>query len=167
MRQFILILVVVVFFCVNANSQYYQAFQVGGYSNVQLDLNLDSITAKLDSISPFRFSIETTKNGIKLTNTKGCAFKELTFSLFEGDTQAIDQFGMRELNKKGKIIKTKKVKDDNLASFVLTITKVKEGEFVLKGIEGTDWLRLGVSCRDICYPIINQSGVRFIEPECF
>jgi hypothetical protein len=80
----------------------------------------------------------------------------LIFSLKEGQTQEINQYGMRKLN-------DKVTKDENLASFRITITKAKE-EFVLQGFDGTSWKELRFSCKKKeCRPIIDQNGVRFAE----
>ena len=102
-----------------------------------------SVSAQTESVletSKFLLLIENTKDGIKLTSRKGCAFKELSFSLKIGQTQEIDQFGMRTPNDK-----VCEVKDDNLASFSFRITKM-EGDFTpavsLEGIEGTSWKKI-------------------------
>ena len=90
--------------------------------------------------STFQLLIENTKDGIKLTSKQGCAFKELTFLLKEGQTQEIDQFGMR-----GASDKVKAINDDDLASFCFTITKIRSGtalEVTLGGIEGVAWKKL-------------------------
>jgi len=90
--------------------------------------------------SKFLILIENTEDGIKLTGKQGCAFKELSFLLKKGQTQEIDQFGMRDENDNVRV-----VKDDNLASFRFKITKKNDGSFLdvaLEGIEGTTWKKL-------------------------
>ena len=118
MKKFFLILVAVMCFSISINAQ----------------------TESVLEASKFLLLIENTKDGIKLTSSKGCAFKELSFSLKKGQTQEIDQFGMRDANDEVKV-----AKDDNLASFRFKITKVSDGsglDVVLEGIEGTSWKRL-------------------------
>ena len=90
--------------------------------------------------SKFVILIEKTEDGIKLTSKQGCAFKELTFLLKKGQTQEIDQFGMRDTNDNVRVNK-----DDSLASFRFKITKMSDGPFLeiaLEGIEGTTWEKL-------------------------
>jgi multidrug efflux pump subunit AcrA (membrane-fusion protein) len=110
--------------------------------------------------STFLLLIENTENGIKLTNRQGCAFKELTFSLKAGQTQEIDQFGMRNMD-------DKVIKDANLASFRFRITKL-ESEFplavALEGIEGTAWKKLSFSIPDNSQ-LIDQNGMLSETPE--
>ena len=101
--------------------------------------------------SKFVLLVENTENGIKFTSTQGCAFKELTFSLKEGQTQEIDQNGMRDTN-------DKVVKDDNLASFRFTIKKIKGG-LAFEGIEGTAWSKLSFSCQINASQLIDQNGM--------
>ena len=118
MRELFLIVVAVIFFGKSVNAQTESALEA----------------------SNFLILVENTKNGIKLTSRHGCAFKELSFSLKKGQTQEIDQFGMRTANENVRV-----VKDDNLASFRFTITKVNNGpalDVVLEGIEGTSWKKL-------------------------
>ncbi|RYG03760.1 MAG: hypothetical protein EOO07_31585 [Chitinophagaceae bacterium] len=43
----------------------------------------------------FSFLIETTKDGLKLTSKGGTAWKELSFSINNDKTQAIDQYAGR------------------------------------------------------------------------
>jgi len=101
--------------------------------------------------STFLLIIENTTNGIKITSTKGCAFKELAFPLQEGQTQEIDQFGMRNPNDKVD-------EDDALASFRIAIQKTKSG-LALEGIEGTSFKKLSFSCRVGRRQLINQNGM--------
>ena len=119
-----------------------------------------SVNAQTESAleaSKFLIVVENTKDGIKLTSRKGCAFKELFFSLKVGQTQEIDQFGMRNPNDK-----VSEVKDDNLASFRFRITKM-ESDFPLavslEGIEGTSWKELSF-CIPKSSQLIDENGMR-------
>ena len=121
MKKFFLILVAVICFGKFANAQTESVFEA----------------------SNFLLLIENTKDGIKLTSGKGCAFKELSFSLKKGQTQEIDQFGMRNANDKVRV-----VNDENLASFRFSITKRNDGpalDVAFEGIEGTTWTKLSFS----------------------
>jgi len=101
--------------------------------------------------SDFLLLIENTEMGIKLTGVNGCAFKELAFSLEEGQTQEIDQYGMKNANEEA-------VKDDNLASFRFTIRKTGNG-LALEGIEGTAWTELSFSMTENGQ-LIDQNGMK-------
>ena len=134
MKKFILILVA--------------AICIGKFANAQTE----SVSEK----SSFLLLIENTKDGIKLTSRKGCAFKELSFSLKKGQTQEIDQFGMRDANDEVRI-----VNDDNLASFRFTITKKNDGsnlDVAFEGIEGTTWKKLSFVIPDGSQ-LIDQNGM--------
>src|SRR5690606_40051506 len=63
----------------------------------------------------FKIIVEKTENGIKLQCVKGCAWKELSFKLNDYQPQAINEFGMSELDK------TQSKQDINLADFLFTI----------------------------------------------
>ena len=53
---------------------------------------------KEEKLADFLFTIAKTENGIKLKGIVGTAWTELNFSLAENKKQAIDQFGMTNLN---------------------------------------------------------------------
>ena len=53
---------------------------------------------KDEKLADFLFTIAKTENGIKLKGIEGTAWTELNFSLAENKKQAIDQFGMTNLN---------------------------------------------------------------------
>lgn len=129
MKKIFLILAVVLYLGINANAQ----------------TESDSTSSK------FLLLIENTEDGIKITSSKGCAFKELTFSLKEGQIQEIDQFGIRCSD-------DEIVKDDNLTLFRFTIKKV-EGGLSFEGIDGTTWKKLSFSCPINCSQLIDQNGM--------
>ena len=126
MKKYLLILVAVVCFGINVNAQ-------------------------TERESKFLLLIENTENGIKITSSKGTAFTELTFSLREGQTQEIDQFGMRSAEDEIR-------KDDNLASFRMTIRRTKEALY-LEGIEETAFKKLSFSCPICSKQLIDQNGM--------
>ena len=101
----------------------------------------------------FLILVETTDEGLKLTGQQGCAWKELTFSIKQDNSQAIDQYGMTSLN--GGNPKENK----NLSNFLFIIEKTKEG-INLKGKRGTAWLNLTFSCpKGRCYQYIDFNGM--------
>lgn len=116
--------------------------------------SLSSVFSKSEETEKTKFLIllEKTKDGIKLSGVQGCAFKELSFSLKDYNSQAIDQFGMSSLKR------DKPEKDNNLANFLFTIKKTKEG-FSLEGIEGSTWKNLSFNCSGTCRQFIDQNGM--------
>jgi len=104
-------------------------------------------------LSKFVILVETTNDGIKLTNIEGSAFKELAFSLTTNKKQCVDQYGMSSVKKH------KSVNDDNFANFIFKIKKTKKG-IKLEGIEGTAWKNLSFSCPNgVCHQYIDQNGM--------
>ena len=55
-----------------------------------------------------------------MTCENGCAWKELTYSFNDDKPQAIDEYGMTELNKNSSD------KDSNLTDFLFTLTKQRK-----------------------------------------
>ena len=103
----------------------------------------------------FLLLFENTENGVKISSNEGCAFKELTLTLKEGEIQEIDQWGMRHSN-------DKVCKDANLAKFRITVKKVENG-LVLSGIEGTTWEKLYLNLPINGSQWIDQNGMRSLE----
>ena len=102
-------------------------------------------------LSDFEILVENTDDGLKLISRGGSAWTELTFSLREGDEQAVDEYGMTEI---GKV--TSKENSD-LSNFLFTVTK-KDEKVVLKGIEGTSWIELFFTLREDHKVTIDQHG---------
>ena len=107
---------------------------------------------KSDDLKNFKVVVEKTDNGIKMQSLEGSAWIDLSFSINNDRPQAIDEYGMAELNK------ISSDKDSNLADFLFTITKTENG-IVLKGIEGTAWTELKFSLADNKKQAINQYGM--------
>ena len=107
---------------------------------------------KSDDLKNFKVVVEKTDNGIKMQSVEGSAWIDLSFSINNDRPQAIDEYGMAELNK------ISSDKDSNLADFLFTITKTENG-IVLKGIEGTAWTELKFSLADNKKQAINQYGM--------
>lgn len=107
---------------------------------------------KSTDLKDFKIVVEKTENGLKMESLKGSAWTELTFSINNDRPQAIDEWGMTDLDK----VSTNK--DSNLADFLFTITKTEDG-IVLKGIEGTAWSDLSFSLSENERQAIDQFGM--------
>jgi hypothetical protein len=107
---------------------------------------------KSTDLKDFKIVIEKTKNGIKMQSFKGSAWINLTFSINNNSTQAIDEYGMTTLDQ------ISSEKDVNLADFLFTISKTENG-IALKGIEGTAWTDLSFSLSENGKQEINQFGM--------
>ena len=104
----------------------------------------------------FKIIVEKTDSGIKLQAAEGCAWIDLSFSYNTDKPQAINEYGMTNLNK------TSSEKEPNLADFLFTISKTENG-IALKGIEGTAWIDLSFSLLENKKQAINQFGMTTLE----
>lgn len=111
---------------------------------------------KKTELKDFKIIIEKTGNGIKMKSEKGSAWINLSFSLNNYRAQAVDEYGMTEFKS------VSKNKDENLADFLFTITKTKNG-IELKGIEGTAWTELKFSIAENKKQVINQLGITSLK----
>jgi len=114
--------------------------------------NLIAQEKKSTDLKDFKVVVERTENGIKMQSIEGSAWLNLTFSINNYQTQAIDEYGMTELNK------ISSNKDSNLADFLFIISKTENG-IVLKGIEGTAWTDLTFSLAENGKQAIDQFGM--------
>jgi hypothetical protein len=103
-------------------------------------------------LKEFKITIERTDNGLKMQSDKGSAWIDLSFSLAENEPQAIDEYGMTQLDK----VSTNK--DPKLADYLFKITKTKDG-ITLMGIEGTAWKELSFSLKKNGRQAIDQFGM--------
>ena len=71
---------------------------------------------KSTDLKDFKVVVEKTENGIKMQSVKGSAWIDLSFSLNNDQSQAIDEYGMTELDK------ISSDKDAKLADFLFTIS---------------------------------------------
>ncbi len=106
---------------------------------------------KID-LKDFKVIVEKTENGIKMQSVQGSAWTDLMFSINNDQPQAINEYGMTELDKRSS------KKDSNLTPFLFTITKTENG-IVLKGIEGTAWTDLSFSLQENGKQAIDQFGM--------
>ena len=114
--------------------------------------NLLAQEKKSTDLKDFKVVVERTEIGIKMQSIEGSAQLNLTFSINNYQPQAIDEYGMTELNK------ISSNKDSNLADFLFTISKTENG-IVLKGIEGTAWTDLSFSLAENGKQAIDQFGM--------
>ena len=111
---------------------------------------------KSNDLKNFKVVVEKTDKGIKMQSIEGSAWIDLSFSINNDRPQAIDEYGMTELNK------ISSDKDSNLADFLFTITKT-ENRIILKGIEGTAWTDLSFSLLENGKQAINQFGMTILN----
>jgi len=107
---------------------------------------------KSNDLKSFKVVVEKTDDGIKMQSIDGSAWIDLAFSINKDRPQAIDEYGMTDLNK------VSSEKDSNLADFLFTITKTENG-IVIKGIEGTAWTDLRFSLAENGKQAIDQFGM--------
>jgi hypothetical protein len=106
---------------------------------------------KSEDLKDFKIVIEKTPTGIKMQSIKGSAWLDLTYSNNDMP-QAIDQFGMTELNSASSDT------DSTLTDFLFIITKSERG-IVLKGIKGTAWADLSFTLDENEKQAIDQFGM--------
>lgn len=107
---------------------------------------------KSTDLKDFKVVVEKTENGIKMQGIKGSAWLDLSFSLKNDRPQAIDEYGMAELDK------VSSDKNSDLADFLFTVTKTEKG-IVLIGIEGTAWTNLSFTLPENGKQAIDQYGM--------
>lgn len=99
-----------------------------------------------------KITIEKTDNGLKMHSSEGSAWINLSFNLVYDKPQAIDEYGMTQLDK------VSSNKDSKLADYLFTITKTKDG-ISLSGIEGTAWKELSFTLSENGKQMIDQFGM--------
>jgi len=107
---------------------------------------------KSADLKNFKVVLDKTENGIKMRSVESSAWIDLSFSLNNDRPQAIDEYGMTDLDK------VSSNKDSNLADFLFTVTKTENG-IELKGIEGTAWTDLSFSLAEKGKQAIDQNGM--------
>lgn len=118
-----------------------------------INFELSAQETQTSDLKKFKIVIEKTDNGVKMLSLQGSAWRDLTFNIKNDQSQAIDEFGMTELDKNST------EKDLKLADFLFTITKTEKG-IVLKGIEGTAWTDLSFSLGNNERQAIDQLGMK-------
>lgn len=103
--------------------------------------------------SDFVLSLKTNNNKIILECEKGCAWKDLTYTLIKGDEiKVVDEYGVGSLNK------VSGNKTATLANFLFKIEKTKQG-LKLKGIQGTAWVELSFTLAENRFQKIDNLGM--------
>jgi hypothetical protein len=105
-------------------------------------------------VAGFSISIETTLDGLRLDCITGCAFTELTFTLKEGSSQMVDQYGMHVKDRERPV-------DSSVADFLFNITHEEEG-LHFEGLKGTAWTYLTGHCGpdEKCQMRIDEHGIK-------
>ncbi len=112
---------------------------------------------KSGDLQDFKLVVENTKTGFNMQSIEGTAWKNLSFNLSNDQAQAIDEYGMTDLEQ------VNPKKDTNLADFLFSITKTNKG-VELKGIEGTAWETLSMALSfDGEKFIVDQFGIKTIQ----
>lgn len=86
-------------------------------------------------LKPFKITIENNGDRIKMYSSQGSAWVDLSFPIEGNKEQAINQFGMTELNE------SISNKDTKFANYLFVISRTKDG-VKLRGLEGTAWKEL-------------------------
>ncbi len=111
---------------------------------------------KSSGLKDFKVVVEKTENGIKMQGIEGSAWIDLSFSINNDRPQAIDEYGMTNLDK------ISPNKNSDLADFLFTIATTKNG-MVLKGVEGTAWTDLSFSLNENGKRAIDQFGMTSLD----
>jgi len=119
-----------------------------------LTLGFSSIAQDESSsdLKDFKITIEKTDKELKMKSSDGSAWIDLSFNLANNKPQAIDEYGMTQLEK------VSTYKDPKLADYLFTITKTKDG-IILTGIEGTAWKELSFPLTKNGKQVIDQFGM--------
>ncbi|MDX1279280.1 MULTISPECIES: hypothetical protein [Flavobacteriaceae] len=110
------------------------------------------VEEKTADLKDFKVIVTKTDDGIKLQSVTGSAWIDLAFRINHNQEQAIDEYGMTELNK----VSSEKNKD--LADYLFTISKT-ENKIMLKGVEGTAWTELSFYLDKDGKQAFNQFGM--------
>lgn len=106
-------------------------------------------------LKDFIIIIEETEDGLMMRGAKGCAWINLSFSLKEYVPQAVDEFGMTELEDSSDTA-------PELADFLFKIIKTENG-ITIKGLKGTAWSELKSSLNKNEKVVITQTGVTSLD----
>lgn len=102
-------------------------------------------------LNQFKLRMEKTDKGIEIHSLEGSAWSNLSFSLSDNQQQAVDEYGMAELDKSTG-------NDPKLADFLFTISESKN-RVILKGIQGTAWKELSFTLSRGQEQTIDQLGM--------
>lgn len=106
-----------------------------------------------EDLAEFLILTQSTKNTVILTCEKGCEWKELTFNLEAGQSQAVDQRGLTTPRTARHGVKSP------ASPFLFNITRTNNG-LSLEGKRGTAWTDLSFTCDfNRCNQYISQTGM--------
>tara|TARA_R110001632_G_scaffold107700_6_gene217419 strand:+ start:3171 stop:3596 length:426 start_codon:yes stop_codon:yes gene_type:complete len=132
---------------------YIVGFLIIGAITLYLGSSFTNQKKRSTESSTFVISIKTNGNEIIMKSEKGCAWKELTYTLIQGDKiKVVDEYGVSALNN------VSENKDASLTDFLFKIEKTKQG-LKLKGIEGTAWVELSFSLAENRFQRIDNLGM--------
>jgi len=104
----------------------------------------------------FKFIVERSNNVISLTGEKGSAWLELSFTLMNQQPQAVDEWGMTELDKGENHV------NPNLANFLITIS-TDGNRIIMAGLEGTTWSELTFGLDEGKRQAVDQDGMTSLD----
>ncbi len=111
-----------------------------------------STNTNQEDLEAFKFSIQNTEDGVVLKGINGTGWKNLSFTLKNNQTQAVDEYGMTE------VVNQNHEKLEELSDFLFTVTK-KENALLLKGIKGSDWTELSFTTNGNQAQMVDESGM--------
>jgi len=103
-------------------------------------------------LKDFKIQIEKPKSGFQLKSFNGSAWINLGFTAKQDKPQAIDEYGMAELDSESQ------ENNPDFADYLFTITK-RKNEIELKGYKGTAWKELTFTLPRNGKQIIDQTGM--------
>lgn len=107
---------------------------------------------RLSDLKDFKITIENTDKGLKMHSSKGSVWINLRFDFPNDIPQAINQYGMTQLDKESSN------KDPKFADYLFIITKTQEGVKLI-GITGTAWKELSFTLPKNGKQTIDQFGM--------
>ncbi len=113
-----------------------------------------TVDNKIATQNKFLISIQYEKDKIILQGLKGCAFKELTFTIKDNSPVSIDQFGMKSPKDKNR-----NTPGDTNSDFLFAIEK-NHDLINLTGKTGTNWITLSFGAINKKH-FISETGVFF------
>lgn len=107
-------------------------------------------------LGDFKIIFNEDGNRITMKSLQGTAWKELSFTLSRNKEQAINAYGMINLNAQNDKVASK------FADFIFTVTRTRNG-YELKGIKGTAWTNLRFSIPKKGKQAVNQFGTTTMD----
>jgi len=112
-------------------------------------MSFNMVSAQEDMKS-FHIEMQKTEKGVKLKCTEGCAWTDLSFSLRDGATQMVSEYGMSHSD-------AGKGGNESLANFQFSIVKTAM-HVELVSLSGSAWKKLSFTLDDLDKQVITQMG---------